>query len=55
MIEAAASFEEIERGLAGLMGQEAGPNELEDLLADLMINAALMGRFAEARKRGGHE
>ena len=53
MIEAAASFEEIERGLAGLMGQEAGPDELEDLLADLMVSADLMGRFAEARKRGG--
>ncbi len=54
MIDEASSFEEIERGLATLMGQEAGPDELEDLLADLMLSAALMGRFAEDRKRGGH-
>lgn len=54
MIESASSFGEIERGLAALMGQEAGPDALEDLLADLMVNAGLMGRFAEARKRGGH-
>jgi len=54
IVDAAESFEEIERGLAGLVGQEAGPDELEDLLADLMINADLMGRFAEAKKRGGH-
>ena len=51
MIDEAEDFAEIERGLATLMGQSTGPDELECLLADLLVNANLMGRLAEAEKR----
>lgn len=51
IIDRAESVEDIERGLAGLMGHDTGPDELEDLLADLLVNANLMGRVAEAKKR----
>lgn len=48
----AQSFEALETGLAELLGPKAGPEELEEFLADLMFNANLMGRFSEAGKRG---
>jgi phage gp29-like protein len=51
IVDEAESFEELERGLAGLMGATTGPDALEDLLADLMVNANLMGRVSQARER----
>lgn len=47
----ADSFEELERGLAALMGAELDQNDFVELLGDLMVGANLMGRFAEAEKR----
>ncbi len=54
IIDKAESFEDMERGLATLMGGDTEADALADLLADLMFEANLMGRFAEAEKRRGH-
>lgn len=51
ILDSAENFQEAEQGLAALMGQTTGPDELDDLLAELLLNANLMGRFAEAEKR----
>lgn len=54
IIDRAESFEDMERDLATLMGGDMGPDAMGDLLADLMVEANLMGRFAEAEKRRGN-
>ena len=54
IIDGAESFEDMERGLATLMGGDTEADALADLLAGLMFEANLMGRFAEAEKRRGH-
>ena len=51
MAHSAASFEELERGLAELMGAELDQDDFVELLGDLMVDANLMGRFAEGEKR----
>ena len=51
VVDGAGSFEDLERGLAGLVGKEAGPGDFENLLGDLMLSAGLMGRFIESEKR----
>jgi len=51
IVDAAESFEELERGLAGLIGPSTEPDAFQELLADLMWGSALMGRYAEDRKR----
>lgn len=47
-VEAAESFEDLERNLAALLGATTGRGDFEELLGDLMVNAGLMGRWATA-------
>jgi phage gp29-like protein len=55
ILEAAESFEELERGLAGLIGPTTEPDAFQELLYKLMYEASLIGRFAEDRKRAAYE
>ncbi|WP_291325267.1 DUF935 family protein [Desulfovibrio sp. UCD-KL4C] len=46
IVKQADSMEDLQTKLAELLGQDVGQNELEELISNAMINAALAGRMA---------